>query len=248
MEKRLTVGGVSGSPMPKRLSKNMLLKRQSSMNAVDTSSRPAATKRATKVSQIDTTIVKSGYMVKLAKTSARNWKRRYFMLGGNTLTYYTDHNNLAKAKGDLLFVGDCRVHEVTRDDKLFCLSIETPFHTMVVSCADEADRQSWKAAIDIGISRADDILAAYATKKCGLGDMAMRNRRFFILYEAAITYHADHQTTSDIQGVMRFSFDTEVLLDEAKHRITIKDTEARETYAEQFVFINVICLQVRTRF
>ena len=44
----------------------------------------------------------SGYLMKRAKTSGRNWKKRYFVLSGHTITYYVDHKSKADAKGSFL--------------------------------------------------------------------------------------------------------------------------------------------------
>ena len=44
----------------------------------------------------------SGYLEKRAKTSGRNWKKRYFVLSGHTITYYVDHKSKSDAKGSFL--------------------------------------------------------------------------------------------------------------------------------------------------
>lgn len=48
------------------------------------------------------TIIKSGYLTKRAKSGKASYAKRYFVLSDNTLTYFLDHKHTDVAKGDLM--------------------------------------------------------------------------------------------------------------------------------------------------
>lgn len=178
--------------------------------------------------KLETSIVKSGYLIKLAKGSGRNWKKRYFMLNGNTMTYFVDHNSVDKAKGDLLLTAEASVADSTMPGKPYCVTITTPFHTLIVAAKDVEEQQAWKSAIEQSILQARNSIRGYITKKGGLVDRG-KTRKFFILHESAITWHQDHEHTSAIQGMMKLTSETTVLFDDAQNRITLTDTVTNAT-------------------
>jgi hypothetical protein len=178
--------------------------------------------------RLDASITKSGYLVKLAKGSGRNWKKRYFMLNGNTMTYYTDHNSMDKAKGDLLLTPEATVEETSVPGKPFCVTITTPFHTLVIAAKDQEERVAWRKAVEDSILMARNSIRGYITKKGGLVDRG-KTRKFFILHDAAITWHQDHEHTSSIQGMMKLTAETTIALNDEQHRITLTDTATNNT-------------------
>jgi hypothetical protein len=173
--------------------------------------------------KLEASIVKSGYLIKLAKGSGRNWKKRYFMLNGNTMTYFVDHNTVDKAKGDLLLTAEAGVEESTMPGRPYCVTITTPFHTLIVAAKDAEEQESWKSAIEQSILQARNSIRGYITKKGGLVDRG-KQRKFFILHESAITWHQDHEHTSAIQGMMKLTPETSVIYDDAQNKITLTDT------------------------
>lgn len=150
---------------------------------------------------LDKQIVKSGYLIKSARGTLTGWKKRYFVLNGSTITYFADHNNLTKAKGDLLLTQDSSVEDISLSGKAFCVRITTPFSNLVIATKDEGERTSWKNAIESSINRCRTSLRSYITKKGGL--IEGKVRRFFILDDGIITYHKDHEHTGQILGVFR---------------------------------------------
>ena len=150
---------------------------------------------------LENQIVKSGYLIKSARGSLTGWKKRYFVLNGSTITYFADHNNLAKAKGDLLLTQDSSVEDVSLSGKAYCVRITTPFSVLVIATKDENERTSWKAAIEASILRCKTSLRSYITKKGGL--IEGKTRRFFILDDGVITYHKDHEHTGQVLGVFK---------------------------------------------
>jgi hypothetical protein len=173
------------------------------------------------VARLETSIVKSGYLIKLPKDSGRNWKKRYFMLSGNTLTYYSDHNSLEKAKGDLLLTPEASIEDSATQGKNFCLTITTPFHKLIVGCKDNDERAAWRAAIENSITKAKNSIRGYITKKGGVVEST--SRKFFILHDSALTWHQDHEHTSQIQGMVKLTAETTMVLDEESHKITLTE-------------------------
>ena len=178
--------------------------------------------------KLEAPIMKSGYLIKLAMGSGRNWKKRYFMLNGNTFTYYIDHKSLDKAKGDLLLTAEATVEESTLPGKQFCLMITTPFHTLVIAAKDIEEQQSWRVAIEKSILVARYSVRGYITKKGSLTDGG-KSRKFFILHETAITWHRDHEHTQDIQGMIKLNADTTIETNDEQNKINLTDSTSNTT-------------------
>eukprot|EP00602_Paraphysomonas_sp_CaronLab_P002046 CAMPEP_0185025022 /NCGR_PEP_ID=MMETSP1103-20130426/8142_1 /TAXON_ID=36769 /ORGANISM="Paraphysomonas bandaiensis, Strain Caron Lab Isolate" /LENGTH=1076 /DNA_ID=CAMNT_0027558133 /DNA_START=70 /DNA_END=3300 /DNA_ORIENTATION=- len=177
--------------------------------------------------------MKSGYLIKLAMGSGRNWKKRYFMLNGNTFTYYVDHKSVDKAKGDLLLTAEASVEESVLPGKPFCIMITTPFHTLVVAAKDAEERDAWRVAIEKSIMVARNSIRGYITKKGSLADGG-KSRKFFILHEAAITWHKDHEHTQDIQGMIKLNADTTIVLNDDLYKINLTDSTNNVTLGLRF--------------
>lgn len=139
------------------------------------------------------------------------------------MTYFVDHNSVDKAKGDLLLTAEAGVEESTMPGKPFCVTITTPFHTLIIAAKDAEEQLSWKTAIEQSILQARNSIRGYITKKGGLVDRG-KTRKFFILHESAITWHQDHEHTSAIQGMMKMTPETSASFDDAKNTITLTDT------------------------
>eukprot|EP00602_Paraphysomonas_sp_CaronLab_P006782 CAMPEP_0185017452 /NCGR_PEP_ID=MMETSP1103-20130426/406_1 /TAXON_ID=36769 /ORGANISM="Paraphysomonas bandaiensis, Strain Caron Lab Isolate" /LENGTH=972 /DNA_ID=CAMNT_0027546873 /DNA_START=174 /DNA_END=3092 /DNA_ORIENTATION=+ len=149
------------------------------------------------------------------------------------MTYYVDHNSIDKAKGDLLLTAEASVEESTMPGKPFCITVTTPFHTLIVAAKDVDERAAWKAAIEESIMQAKNSIRGYITKKGGLVDRG-KSRKFFILHDAAITWHQDHEHTSAIQGMMKLTPETTIAANDDKHSITLTDTSTNATLGLRF--------------
>mmetsp|Transcript_14187 Transcript_14187/g.26565 ORF Transcript_14187/g.26565 Transcript_14187/m.26565 type:complete len:1074 (+) Transcript_14187:43-3264(+) len=183
--------------------------------------------------KLDVTVVKSGYLVKLAMGSGRNWKKRYFILNGNTLTYYETHKNVSKPKGDLLLTSEAVVENSSVPGKDYCLMITTPFHTLVLAAKDDAERVSWGMAIEKAIEVTRKSCRGYVTKKGGIMDGG-KSRKFFIMHEAAITWHKDHEHTSAIQGMLKLSADTSMDINDEQKKINLYDAISKSSLGLRF--------------
>eukprot|EP00602_Paraphysomonas_sp_CaronLab_P002567 CAMPEP_0185019052 /NCGR_PEP_ID=MMETSP1103-20130426/1667_1 /TAXON_ID=36769 /ORGANISM="Paraphysomonas bandaiensis, Strain Caron Lab Isolate" /LENGTH=968 /DNA_ID=CAMNT_0027549131 /DNA_START=36 /DNA_END=2942 /DNA_ORIENTATION=- len=149
------------------------------------------------------------------------------------MTYYVDHNSVDKARGDLLLTSEASVEESTMPGRPHCITITTPFHTLIVAAKDADERASWKGAIEESILQAKNSIRGYITKKGGLVDRG-KSRKFFILHDAAITWHQDHEHTSAIQGMMKFTPDTTIVANDDKLSITLADTSTNSTLGLRF--------------
>lgn len=186
--------------------------------------------------QLDSNIVKSGYLIKLPKDSGRNWKKRYFMLSGNTLTYYTDHNSIERAKGDLLLTPETSIEDSSTQGRNFCLTITTPFHKLIVGAKDSDERNSWRKSLEEAITKAKSSIRGYITKKGGLVEATVR--KFFILHDSAISWHQDHEHTSQIQGLIKLTSDTTMVVDDQTHRITLTERPTNTAYVLNFFYVS----------
>jgi len=153
-------------------------------------------------------ITKSGYLIKHAK-SGYNWKKRYFMLNGNTLTYCSDHRHTETAKGDVLLTEDATVEDFSDESYPFGFTVSTQFVKMKMAAKDAADRADWTTKIRLAISDLVNGMRGYLYKS-GRFLEAKQVRKFFMLHNDCITYHQDLHRTATIQGMRKFSGRTTV--------------------------------------
>ena len=176
---------------------------------------------------LESQIVKSGYLIKSARGSLTGWKKRYFVLNGSTITYFGDHNNLNKAKGDMLLTQDSCVEELSLSGKAHCLRITTPFSILVIATKDETEKAAWKSAIETSIKRCRTSLRSYITKKGGL--IEGKARRFFILDDGMITYHKDHEHTGQVLGAFKIGPDSRMSFSDANLSIDLSQGSADDS-------------------
>ena len=130
---------------------------------------------------------KCGFLVKRAVKSGGNWKRRFFVLGENSLTYYTDEAGARRGtspKGDILFTADSTVSPRDVESIAFCFAIVTPEKTLYVAAQGEAEMADWIAAVRASIEALST--SAHRGKRGYLAKRAVVSggnwkRRFFLL-------------------------------------------------------------------
>jgi len=91
-----------------------------------------------------------GYLIKNAK-SGYNWKKRYFMLNGNTLTYCTDHRHTESAKGDVLLTEDATIEDFFDADHPYGFTVSTQFVKMKMAAKDAADKTDWTNKVNTSL-------------------------------------------------------------------------------------------------
>jgi hypothetical protein len=106
-----------------------------------------ATKRRASVSGI-----RAGYLWKRALKSGRNWKRRYFILTDDKISYHVDEFSAAKPKGEIALCGGCSVCEGT-GDTANSLVLTTPETKLFAAAETRAELVAWMAALNTKIAR-----------------------------------------------------------------------------------------------
>ena len=93
---------------------------------------------------------KSGYLVKRAVNSGRNWKKRYFVLENTTLRYYKKEGQ-KKANGEFELTSDSEIADFNID-KRECLQLKTPTKTLYVQAESAPLKMEWLNAINKAIN------------------------------------------------------------------------------------------------
>lgn len=159
---------------------------------------------ATSAIGLESGLVKSGYLVKRAKMSQSNWKKRYFVLNGHSLTYYKDIKQTGAAQGDLLLTDDTTVQSVQEANRGPCFDVNTPFAVLRLECVDARERDLWMQAVKKVVSELKAATRGYLWRK-GTGMFSSLARKFFIVHEDSITCHEDHMKTSKIDSAVKLT-------------------------------------------
>ena len=205
------------------------------MIAAHTSSIRGESKRDSKKipskDQLDSAnIKKSGYLVKMASRSARNWKKRYFVLNDSALIYYADHLSTDYPKGEISFTAGASIEEYDKNEtgRAYCLIVKSSHGVqLVVAAKDQDEMLEWKEAIQTSISKCNSIVRGYAFKLDSNNSLASMTK-YFILNSDILTYHSDHSHTNAIQGMIKIAEDTVLNVDENAQRIEIVDSKTNE--------------------
>lgn len=189
------------------------------------------------MSTVSAGVVKAGYLIKCAKMTGKNWKKRYCILTGNTLNYYTHHTNITSPKGNVLLVGDASVaiEDVrgTGGPQAFGFRLSTPFESILFVAMSNEDRSSWMRAIDAAIELSNRSLRGYMLL---LPNSLLTStvRKFFVLHHDVLTYHLDHEHTSVDQFSIKINPQTEIKHDDIKHKIKMQDSKGTKICKLQF--------------
>lgn len=182
-------------------------------------------------------IVKAGFLVKCAKLTGKNWKKRYCILTGNTLNYYTSHNNTQIPKGNILLVGDAQVQiedvRGTGGPQAFGFRLSTPFESILFVSMTHDDRASWMRAIDAAIELSNRSLRGYMLL-LPASLLASKVRKFFVLHHDVLTYHIDHEHTSVDQFSIKVTPHTDIKHDDEKFKIKLADSTGTRVCGFQF--------------
>jgi len=158
-------------------------------------------------------VTKTGYLTKRAKQSARNWKKRYFVLSGHSITYYESHKNLVSAKGNFLLTNGTTVDVVDDQSYPYCFEISSEFESMRVAAKDLQEANDWVTATRTTIDEISASTRAYLDiLESGMFGSRW-HRRFFMLHASSITYHQDHMHTFKALGTIRLTAGTTVATD-----------------------------------
>ena len=170
-------------------------------------------------------------------TSGKNWKKRYCILTGNTLNYYTHHSSITVPKGNVLLVGDASVSTEdvrgTGGPQAFGFRLSTPFESILFVAMTYEDRASWMRAIEAAIELSNRSLRGYMLLLPN-SLMASTVRKFFVLHHDVLTYHLDHEHTSVDQFSLKITPQTEIKHDDVKKKIKMQDSTGTKVCKLQF--------------
>jgi hypothetical protein len=180
--------------------------------------------------------------MKLAKKSKWNWKKRYFVLQPNHIAYYENDKPNQKIRGEIRVTAESKVVADTYEKKYgYHFIFTNPWESLTLSTATEADRSQWILTINSVIQHAEESLMTHALllypaakpSKDGkaAGKIAdLTTRKYFILSKNLLTYYADEQKTSEIEGLININPHT--VLDEInddQRIISLIDSDADRT-------------------
>jgi hypothetical protein len=163
----------------------------------------------------------SGYMLKYSKnvggeSPTFGWKKRFFVLRGSTLNYFSDQNS-SKSKGELLIFGETQLKSGSDNGQPFSLSMWEPFSILQLACASEADRQVWINAFVRAIEIGRQALLNTMYRRSQLQDGGTK-KKFFILHSDVVTYHKDKTQLLNVQGLVHLDSNTELEYNDSKVR------------------------------
>lgn len=188
-------------------------------------------------SGVGTGVVKAGYLIKCAKMTGKNWKKRYVLLTGNTLNYYTSHSNTQSPKGNILLVGDATVDvedvRGTGGPQAFGFRLSTPFESILFVAMTFEDRASWMRAIDAAVELSNRSLRGYMLLLPN-SLLSSTVRKFFVLHHDVLTYHLDHEHTSVDQFSIKITPHTDIKHDDVKKKIKLADSTGTKICKFQF--------------
>ena len=131
--------------------------------------------------------VKKGWLMKCSKASGKNWRKRYFVLTGNTMNYYVSNKKLDVPKGNVLIVGDgvvkvedgIQTKGAKTDRQYYGFRFTTPFESILFLSISADDRASWMRALEAAVEL-KRYLRGYMLKRTRLGEW-VRAQIFLIM-------------------------------------------------------------------
>ena len=88
-------------------------------------------------SEVGNEIFIEGYLMKLARSSERNWKKRYFVLSRTAISYYSKGRPLTKSLGDLIITGDTTIKEHDEELHGYAFRISNQYGTIKMAGSKE---------------------------------------------------------------------------------------------------------------
>ena len=175
----------------------------------------------------------AGYMLKFSKSSgSEGWKKRFFVLRGSSLNYFSDQNS-TKSKGELLIFGETQFKSGSENGQPFSISLWEPFSLLQLACASEADLRVWIDAFARSIALGKQSLRSIIYRRAQLQDGGTK-KKFFVLHQDVITYHKDKTQLLNVQGLVHLDNNSDLEFDDSKLILTIQDTYANYSLCLQF--------------
>ena len=196
------------------------------------------------IAHVDEHHVKKGWLMKCAKDSGKNWRKRYFILTHNTLNYYINDKELRYPKGNVLIVGDGLVRNENaiatkankeNNKKFFGFRFTTPFESILFLSATEKDRALWVKSIQYAIDHAHLALRGYMLKRTSAMSMLDPTvRKFWVLHKDILSYHKDHESTKIDEFSYLITDEVEIEPDDHKWKLKINGPKGERIVTIQF--------------
>ena len=177
----------------------------------------------------------SGYLLKFSKSASaesNGWKKRFFVLRGSTLNYFSDQSS-TKSKGELLIFAETQFRSGNENGQSFCISLWEPFSVLQLATATQADLAQWGKAFERAIEAGRQALRSVMYRKAQLADGGTK-KKFFILHLDVITYHKDAKQLLNVQGLVHLDRNTDMEYNDSKMLITVQDMSANYGLSMQF--------------
>jgi hypothetical protein len=117
-----------------------------------------------------------------------NWKLRFFILVGNVLSCYTDHEHIATNKGEIFLFEDTEVLEVAERGKSHGLIVQKPFDPITMAAISVADQALWKSAFLKAVDEAKHAPKGFIVKISST-EKGAKKLRYCVLHENVISFH-----------------------------------------------------------
>ena len=82
----------------------------------------------------------------------KNWKKRFFVLRGQKLTYYVDKDKPESRRGSI-HLKSCSSLVLSQTDKVFCIYIKTPERNLELKSEDEESTRQWYDSLKSAMQR-----------------------------------------------------------------------------------------------
>ena len=188
--------------------------------------------------------IKKGYLMKCSKNSGANWKKRYFVLSGNTLNYYKNNRDLDIPKGNVLIVEDGIVKMENqiktkasgggKDYTYYGFRFTTPFDSILFMTISSEDRAAWMRALESAVALSRTFLRGYILNVVHGITSQSKVRKFFVLHSDVLTYHKDHESTKETQFKLQIDEKCAIVVDDAKWSIKVDDLAGKRLVKLQF--------------
>ena len=173
--------------------------------------------------------VKKGWLMKCAKESGKNWRKRYFVLTGNHMNYFKNNKKMDVPKGNVLIVGDgvvkiedsIETKGKNTERQYFGFRFTTPFESILFLSISSEDRASWMRALEAAVELSKRYLRGYMLKRTP----AIMNgsvRKFFVLHNDVLTYHKDHESTKEVEFELHIDKTVTVTPDDNKWKLKLE--------------------------
>ena len=162
-------------------------------------------------SEVGNEIFMEGNLMKLARSSERNWKKRYFVLSRISMTYYNKGRPLGKALGDLLITGDTTLNANDEEElQGYSFRISNQYGTMKMAANSKVDASLWIEKIQALIEMNKVMCCDYLHKRTYRLGFTSNIKKFFVLTDDKVTVHPSAEKVSYVEAMVKIEHSAQV--------------------------------------